>query len=503
MIIDLLKLIRSIKEPLQLQTDKLKEINDKIDNLIEYLNSETRPEIQYIDELKNELQRIGALIEISKIFDANSNYYYERDLSKYLLNKYIAISSKIQGYATESTKKEIEDFLNMTEKHKDVYPFYPIFLNILGVYFQLYESDLKTAQNLYKSSVDCLEKINSSNFKSITTINYKRAKDLFTNNILDAMIRSPSPKKQIKEIHLLKKRIYDSEETISTESSLDIAEFHIRLGESKTAKDILSSVRKSNVKDIEYYYPQIYRIEAIMAFQKGDLSSAFDYAIKSFKFCFKKGKPLSKKLNIVSLLPIINKLSSEISFKDRITIFKEKGFVNFVTNVVETNDRNLALEHLKKVAELSVKLWKTLKKEKRELNHIYFSGLFHDIGKISIPWFTLSKPTKLDSIDKEILKYHTLEGFKLLNLLGLSNEARVARDHHERIDGSGYPYGRKRIKKDTEIVAIADIFTAASSSNRNYKNPKTSKIILQEIEKDVKHKKFHKDIYDAIMYLKT
>lgn len=94
-------------------------------------------------------------------------------------------------------------------------------------------------------------------------------------------------------------------------------------------------------------------------------------------------------------------------------------------------------------------------------------GLFHDIGKFLLPSGVLRKPGKLTPDEFEIVKTHTIEGFHLLGKYtnipdSVKNSALM---HHEKCDGSGYPYGLKgdEIDKFAKIVTIADIFDAMTS----------------------------------------
>ena len=94
-------------------------------------------------------------------------------------------------------------------------------------------------------------------------------------------------------------------------------------------------------------------------------------------------------------------------------------------------------------------------------------GLFHDVGKFMLPQDVLRKPGKLTAQEFEIIKTHTIEGFHLLGKY--SNIPQTVKNaalmHHEKCDGSGYPYGLKgnEIDRFSKIVTIADIFDAMTS----------------------------------------
>ncbi|QYJ80153.1 HD-GYP domain-containing protein [Shewanella acanthi] len=116
----------------------------------------------------------------------------------------------------------------------------------------------------------------------------------------------------------------------------------------------------------------------------------------------------------------------------------------------------------------------------------------HDIGKIGIPDRILLKPGKLDSEEWEIMKQHTLYGAEILgnhssDLLGMAKL--IAASHHEKWDGSGYPFGLKGqdIPLEARIVALADVFDALTTE-RPYKSAWTVEQALDYItEQSGKH----------------
>lgn len=115
--------------------------------------------------------------------------------------------------------------------------------------------------------------------------------------------------------------------------------------------------------------------------------------------------------------------------------------------------------------------WLNFSKEDSDV--LTLCGLLHDIGKIKVPDKVIGKPDKLTDLEFEIVKMHTLEGFKLLQDKDLDDRVkRAALMHHERCDGSGYPSGllAKNIDDYAKIVAIADVYDAMTSS-RIYRGP--------------------------------
>lgn len=102
------------------------------------------------------------------------------------------------------------------------------------------------------------------------------------------------------------------------------------------------------------------------------------------------------------------------------------------------------------------------------------AGLLHDIGKIDIPIEILNKPGKLNDYERSIMDTHAEKGYERLANTGVEIDLQdVARHHHEKLTGGGYPDGIKDIKLLTQIITIADIFSALTEL-RSYKKPITS-----------------------------
>jgi HD-GYP domain-containing protein (c-di-GMP phosphodiesterase class II) len=119
----------------------------------------------------------------------------------------------------------------------------------------------------------------------------------------------------------------------------------------------------------------------------------------------------------------------------------------------------------------------------RRVKRVELDGLFHDFGKLLVPWCILNKVSPLSDRDWSILRSHTTRGEELLDGLGLRTLARVAGGHHERPDGTGYPRGLKQTTKEESIVAVADAFEAMTSPSRLYSRPKTISEGLAEVQR--------------------
>lgn len=122
--------------------------------------------------------------------------------------------------------------------------------------------------------------------------------------------------------------------------------------------------------------------------------------------------------------------------------------------------------HQDKVADLAGAIALKLGLSGEQFKCVYLAGLVHDIGKIHIPSEILSKPTKLTNIEFEIIKTHSQKGYEVLRNIDLPWPAdEVIWQHHEKIDGSGYPQGLAGddICIEARIVSVADVVEAVSS----------------------------------------
>lgn len=124
------------------------------------------------------------------------------------------------------------------------------------------------------------------------------------------------------------------------------------------------------------------------------------------------------------------------------------------------------LEHSKRVGEYGAMLARALDLPPGDVERVRQTGVFHDVGKITVPKEILNSDKKLTDAEFAIMKQHLVEGEELLRILGFGEEMLPGvRGHHERWDGKGYPDGvaGEAIPLDARIIAIADAFDAMTS----------------------------------------
>jgi len=132
---------------------------------------------------------------------------------------------------------------------------------------------------------------------------------------------------------------------------------------------------------------------------------------------------------------------------------------------LKVKDRE-AREHNLRVARLCVHIGRQLSMSASELRVLARAGLMHDIGKLGVPDAVLGKHSPLDESEWILMRAHPEMGLTLLDRAGQSTrEVLAVLYHHERLDGSGYPYGLKAeaIPIEARIVAVADTYDALTS----------------------------------------
>jgi len=161
-----------------------------------------------------------------------------------------------------------------------------------------------------------------------------------------------------------------------------------------------------------------------------------------------------------------------------------EGVVEAMAFTIETRDPYTA-GHQRRVTKLAVKIAREMKLEQDKIEGIRMAGTLHDIGKIYIPAEILSKPGKISEVEYNMIKTHPKVGADILKSIEFPwPVADIVRQHHERMDGSGYPDGLsgEEILLEARVLAVADVIEAMAS-HRPYRAALSLEDALNEINK--------------------
>ena len=218
----------------------------------------------------------------------------------------------------------------------------------------------------------------------------------------------------------------------------------------ETKSEVLKTIQRESIKEEEIpktitYQEEIDNAKEILSETKDVLVEAYDNVI------------LGKETNLQALHPIVDVMVESIS--------RNKDALISLLRVKEGDDYTFM--HSLSVSTMLITFAKTVGIKGDLLNQYGMAGLMHDIGKMKIPLNILNKPGKLSDDEFALIQNHVVEGLEILNKDRSVSDIvlKVTAEHHERLDGSGYPNGLSgdQISLAGQMAAIVDVFDAMSS----------------------------------------
>lgn len=208
-------------------------------------------------------------------------------------------------------------------------------------------------------------------------------------------------------------------------------------------------------------------------------------------------------LQIVSFEDITSRIKAQENLEQAMKKLRKSliGTIQIISTIIEARDPYTA-GHQRRVSSLARSIAQVLRLPPETIENIRMAGLIHDIGKISIPAEILNRPGVLSEIEMSLIRMHPETGYNMLKDADLPYPiADIVLQHHERLDGSGYPHGLKadKILIEAKILAVADAVEAISS-HRPYRPAKGIKTALEEIEQN-KGKLFDEKAVEACLDL--
>lgn len=188
---------------------------------------------------------------------------------------------------------------------------------------------------------------------------------------------------------------------------------------------------------------------------------------------------------------IVEDITDQIRKEEELRTGAEKlrnavlGTIHIIATIVEQRDPYTS-GHQQRVAEIASAIAAEVGLAKEKIEGVRIAGLIHDVGKIVIPAEILTKPGKLSRLERCLVQDHAEAGYKILKGVEFPWPILDAiHQHHERINGSGYPSGLKNeeITIEARIIAVADVLEAMAS-HRPYRPTLGIDIALEEIEKN-------------------
>ena len=162
-----------------------------------------------------------------------------------------------------------------------------------------------------------------------------------------------------------------------------------------------------------------------------------------------------------------------------------KSTVQTIATAVEMRDAYTA-GHQHRVAQLAVAIAHEIGLREEQIEGLFLAATIHDVGKINVPAELLSKPGKLTSLEYQMIQTHVQTGYEIMKRISFPWPiAQIILQHHERLDGSGYPQGLKgeAILPEARILAVADV-VEAMMSHRPYRQALRVEAALAQVEQN-------------------
>lgn len=255
---------------------------------------------------------------------------------------------------------------------------------------------------------------------------------------------------------ILDEDVYDYEGLLLVGVGTVLLDIHIDF----LKKKLIDSILIKDILDETY----VTRIEARPYEQSiNAIESQYVETIQSFKRIYKEFKmgrvPIAQEIEDV-IEPLYDAIVNDESFAHKMWQIKATDEYTF--------------DHSVRVSMVSGLLAKWCKMDEKRIKEAALAGFLHDIGKCNIPDQILNKPGKLTDEEMKVMKTHAILGYLLIKEMPkLSPVVQMAvMQHHERMDGTGYPHGLKgnQISDLSKIVAVADVY-CAMTQERVYKRP--------------------------------
>lgn len=285
--------------------------------------------------------------------------------------------------------------------------------------------------------------------------------------------------------------------------------YNSRLNDPGRAENYLDKVfkqmqyKKGFATTHNYYY---YITTAFYHSQFQQFAESYANARMAVRASFNHHDVISEHYVMNSFLDLANEFSRTLpefrSKKDEYRFGNDSMMKQFV-DILEEKDWYTGKQHSKRVAELSYMIGKKILTlspylaSQLDLEILYTSAYMHDIGKLRLPWALLNKIGKLEDYEMSFLMKHVKFGRDILEHLNFKDVSKIVYQHHEGLDGRGYPEGSKNISLAANIISISDSFEAMTNPNRKYKKNQKSIVTARDELISLAGKKYYPEIIKA------
>lgn len=228
------------------------------------------------------------------------------------------------------------------------------------------------------------------------------------------------------------------------------------------------------------------------------LNKSSNYILEEHKELFKKA---CNEYDLIEKIEMHTYLSELYEILDKRELSRREiiAYARMLNYAIDFRSESTVV-HTITVEEISWQISKILGLDDYKSTIIKVASMLHDIGKLSIPIHILEKKGKLTHEEFEIIKCHTIVGYNILSNMGIDDIRDIATLHHEKLNGTGYPFGLKgdQISKEARIVAIADVLSALIGK-RSYKDEFSKDEVISILSNMASNYEIDKDICNLVI----
>lgn len=260
----------------------------------------------------------------------------------------------------------------------------------------------------------------------------------------------------------------------------------------------LESLTEETIADGPYGFslrPTHRRLMSRVHAEQGDWAGAQGWVREALREGLRTLFPAEEQLIVEQALDILRGLHARRDVKGEAPLLAD------MVTLLEDKDWYTGRSHSRSVANLSRKLAKLINHTHGaglDEDRLFRAGLMHDIGKLRSPWSLLNKIAPINRRELELLRRHSAQGRDILSETGMEEIAGIVLEHHETMDGRGYPSG-KPPSLEGAVVALCDVYEAAVTPNRRYKKPKKRFEVIEEL-RGLSGKTYHPWAVEAICH---
>jgi len=348
------------------------------------------------------------------------------------------------------------------------------------------------AEVLYTNALKALEYVPKGRFKKARGMRQEEVAGAIRNNLGWSYLRRA--RKYDREKIYVTKAMEVFEHALQAElmprtriiANCNLAELYLMNDETDNAEKLLVSLEEDCAeKSLKRLLPEVYRRNAQLWAARQDIKRALLWSKKALRSSLLFIN-VRQELRIAEVfLDMLDDLMAREG--RRLSTLEGSGalIITELLNLLRSKDWYTGSDHSKRVAGLCTRLANSMHGEAKVdvvwMKQVELGGLLHDIGKLMIPWNLLNRIRPLSPRDVEQLHKHVVSGEEILKRVGVPVLAEIVGEHHERVDGTGYPRGRKKVSLAGSIVAVSDAYEAMTSESRKYRSPKLPAEAVREV----------------------